>query len=237
MKQQAYEALMNKIGLPADKKKDILTNCLKKAEIKKQRKVSMGIRWAGLSATLAVLAVVVVLGALTPPTQQLGIPLTIKVYAEDTNGEKIYTTLELNQKVKLYPTVSSYDDEFAGFAFDMTLLPGMHVSIAVVDKDGVVLTNQQACGEDYSKIRWAMTAGNDISYIMVFRDESVPEGYKDGTDIPKRKGKSIIWIPNEEGNNYVRLGCYNAEFERVVTFYMEMSEEKGDYYAEIIRMN
>ena len=237
MEQEVYHCLMNKIELTTKRKNDILTNCLKKAEMKKRNKVNIGGRWAGLATALAVLAVVVALGTISPSTQQQGMPLTIKVYAEDANGEKLYTTLELNQKVKLYPAVSSYDDEFTGFAFDMTLLPGMHVAIAVVDEDGRVLTNEEACGEEYDKIRWAMTGGDDVSYIMPYRDESVPEEYKNGTDLPKKKGKSVIWIPNEEGNNYVRLGCYNAEFERVVTFYLEMSEENGDYYAEIIRMN
>lgn len=237
MEYQAYQGLMNKIELTPNKKNDILTNCLKKTEMKKHNKANNVGRWAGLAAALAVLTLVVALGTFSPSTQQQGIPLTIKVYAEDANGEKLYTTLELNQKVRLYPAVSSYDDEFTGFAFDMTLLPGMHVAIAVVDEDGRVLTNEEACGEEYDKIRWAMTGGDDVSYIMPYRDESVPEGYKNGTDLPKKKGKSVIWIPNEEGNNYVRLSCYNAEFERVVTFYLEMSEENGDYYAEIIRMN
>lgn len=237
MEQEVYQGLMNKIGLTAKQKNNILSECLKEANIKKQRKGNIGGQWAGLAAALVILAVVIVLGAFSPSTQQQGIPLVVSVYAEGVNGEKLYTTLELNKKVKLYPAVSSYDDEFTGFAFDMTLLPGMHVALAVVDKDGRVLTNEEACGEEYDKIRWAMTGGDDISYIMPYRDESVPEEYKNGTDLPKKKGKSVIWIPNEEGNNYVRLGCYNAEFERVVTFYLEMSEENGDYYAEIIRMN
>lgn len=237
MECRAYQGLMNKIELTPNKKNEILINCLKKTEMKKYNKANNVGRWAGLAAALAVLALVVALGTFSPSTQQQGIPLTIKVYAEDANGEKLYTTLELNKKVKLYPAVSSYDDEFTGFAFDMTLLPGMHVALAVVDKDGRVLTNEEACGEEYDKIRWAMTEGEDVSYIMPYRDESVPDEYKNGTDLPKKKGKSVIWIPNEEGNNYVRLGCYNAEFERVVTFYLEMSEENGDYYAEIIRMN
>lgn len=237
MEQHVYEGLMNKIELSQNKKKDILTNCLKMAEMKKQRRANISVRWASLAACLTVLVVVVTLGIGSLSIKQQDMPLTIRVYAEDTNGEKIYTVLELNQKVKLFAKVSSYDDEFAGFAFDMTLLPEMYVSIAVVDKDGTALTNQEACGEDYSKIRWALTEGDDVSEIYTFADESVPVGYKDRTDIPKKRGKSIIWMPNEEGNNYVRLGCYNAEFERVVTFYLEMSEEDGDYFAEIIRIN
>ena len=52
---------------------------------------------------------------------------------------------------------------------------------------------------------------------------------------PKLKGSDFIWRPNDKDMNRAIIGVYDEEYDLLAAYYLEITEENGDYYAEVVK--
>ena len=225
------EKLLNAIGNISD---DLIDDAVIVASKKTQP-----ITWMRRLAIAACLCFLIAISAvITPlfggnnPDRPSGNPLVITVYARTADGSLIPTALKVGEKTKLYPATSPYADDFDGYAFDLTLLGAKYVSPCAVDENW----EPKLYPGDSSQydFHWSFTEGDDI--IVVWPDQNGKIILSDDLMQPKPHGSAILWRPNDDGLSRSTIGVYNAEFELLATYYLEISEADGSYYAEIVKI-
>lgn len=170
-------------------------------------------------------------------------PLIITVSAAGENGEKTQKALKLNEKIELYEDKKTWEGEYEGYAFDLTLTEGRYLGLAALDKNleiwrypsNEVLIDGEIWYEPLPgvEIFWAMTLGDEIEVTGVNLTKKNIEDYKSGKFEPWKHGKSLIWVPNDE-MIYELIQCYDENYKVIAEYILKMSEENGKYFAEII---
>ena len=162
-------------------------------------------------------------------------PLVITVYAADENGGSIPTVLNVGEKVKLYPAMSPYAEDFNGFAFDLTLLDAKYVCpIAVTDDWSAKLYSGDSI--EYTGVHWSLTEGDEIYVVRMYEDGTVVRPGEHEFGDPKPHGSEIVWRPNNEGLNRTIINVFDENFELMAQYYLEITEMNGDFYAEIVKI-
>ena len=225
------EKLLNAIGNISD---DLIDDSVIVASKKMQQPI-----WMRRLAIAACLYLLIVIGSIIAPLfggnnpdRPSGNPLVITVYARTADGNLIPTALKVGEKTKLYPATSPYADDFDGYAFDLTLLGAKYVSPCAVDENW----EPKLYPGDSSQydFHWSFTEGDDI--IVVWPDQNGKIILSDDLMQPKPHGSAILWRPNEDGLSRSTIGVYNADFELMATYYLEISKADGNYYAEIVKI-
>lgn len=217
---EEYQALLDGMTAPAE-----LEATVSRAAQRKRKKSR---------AVITALAVACLLFGVLPflNREQAVSPLIITVYSYDENGDMISTELKLGEKVKLYPAVSTEKENFFGRAFDLTLLEGMYLHISVADENWIPVLHM---GEgDDGDIHWSLTEGNEISVIIADEYGNVYQSYKDGTEEPSQHGRALIWRPNDDGMDRCIIECFDRNFNRIVSYCLEITKAGRDYWAEIV---
>ena len=162
----------------------------------------------------------------------------ISVFAQNDEGAIIVTPLNVGEKVKMYPKTSTQLQGFEGYAFDLTLLDAKYVyPIAVTENWEPKLYPGDSTQYTDDDFHWALTEGNDIYVVHRWPDGSpVRPGEHERGD-PSPHGSAIIWRPNNDGLNRTIISVYSEDFELIANYYLEITEEYGEYYAEIVKID
>lgn len=198
------------------------------------------VRWTAIAACLFLLvAVSSVIPSLLGSEQGVNSnPLVITVYARDAEGSLIPTELKVGEKVKLFPATSPYAENFDGYAFDLTLLRAEYVSTCAVDENWMPKLyisdgNRQYISDDFY---WSFTEGDAIRVVAVDKNGDVVSTAEGEQPYIRFHGPSIIWRPNDNGMNRSTISVYNNDFKWIATYYLEITEENGNYYAEVVKI-
>jgi len=166
-------------------------------------------------------------------------PLVITVYAQSEDGSIVPTALKVGEKVKMYPKSSAQWEDFEGYAINLTLLEAKYVYLRAVDENWKSIRYP---GDNYlynfaEDVNWAMTEGSDIWVVHLDLDGKIipPNGNELGS--PKLKGSEIIWRPNNDGHNREIIGVFGEDYELLAVYFLEITEENGDYYAEVVKID
>ena len=169
--------------------------------------------------------------------------LIITVSAAGENGERIEKNLKLGEKIELYEDKKTWEGMYEGYAFDLTLAEGKYLGLAALDENlefwrypsVEVLIDGEIWYEPLPDVEifWALTPGEDIEVIGADLSEKQIKEYKEGKWEPRKHGKSLIWVPNDEMTHDL-IVCYDENYNVIAEYILEMSEENGKYYAEII---
>lgn len=162
-------------------------------------------------------------------------PLVITVYAQDEDGRLIPNALSVGEKVKLSPATSPYAEDFEGYAFDLTLLDAKYVSPCAVDENWKPkLYPGDSSLYLQEGFHWSLTEGNDI--MVVWPDSNGNIIQEDALLRPKPHGSEIVWRPNNVGLSRTTIGVYDDSFQLLCTYYLEITEDSGAYYAQIVKV-
>lgn len=174
---------------------------------------------------------------LIPMKKTIDNPLIITAYAAGLDGSSIPTNLAIGERIQLSSSNFYLDDYYKWFAFDLTLVEGMYLQLSSVDENwNLILDKEIHYSGDIPKTPyWALTEGSDIAIIGTDLNGDVLQAYKDGTAKPRFKDNSMLWRPNDEGINRCIIQCFDSQFKRVVSYYLEITEDSGVYFAEIIK--
>jgi len=201
----------------------------------------MWVRWVAIAACLcllvaASLAIAPHLGGDAPPT---GNPLVISVYAKSEDGTIIPTALNVGEKVKMHPASSTQLEDFDGYAINLTVFDDQYVYLRCVDKNWNTLRfpTNEIYPDTKIEFNWAATEGDDIWVIHLDLDGKVIPPGVDELMSPKRKGSDFIWRPNDKDMNRAIIGVFDEAYELLVVYYLEITEENGDYYAEVVKID
>lgn len=224
------EKILNAIGKLSN---DLIEDAAITSKTKKQRKA-----WAKWTMLAACLCLLIVASSIIVPlfiSEPRINPLVITVYARAEDGSISSTELKLGEKVKLYPATSPHTDSFNGYAFDLTLLGAKYVSPCAVDENWEPKLypgwSYQYTDDDF---HWALTEGSEILVVQVDKNGKVIQS--DYISGPKPHGSAIIWRPNDDGLNRNIIRAYDDNFQLIATYYLEITEVNGDYYAEIVKI-
>ena len=197
------------------------------------------VKWVAMAACLCLLITGgSVIGNMFGEKENINLnPLVITVYAQSEDGTIVPTALKVGEKVKMYPATSPHTENFDGYAFDLTLLDAKYISPSVVTEDWepkLYTGDYQYTDDDF---HWALTAGDDIYVVHRWPDGSAvrPGEHENGDPAPH--GSAIIWRPNDDGLNRNIISVYSEDFELIAKYYLEITEENGDYYAEIVKVD
>ena len=53
---------------------------------------------------------------------------------------------------------------------------------------------------------------------------------------PRLKGSDLIWRPNDKDMNRAIIGVFDENYELLSVYYLEITEESGEYYAEVVKI-
>lgn len=218
---EEYQALLDGMTAPAE-----LEATVSRAAQRKRKKNR---------AVITALAVACLLFGVLPflNREQAVSPLIITVYSYGEDGDMISKKLELGEKVKLYPAVAPYGPQFSGYAFDLTLLGSRYVYPCAVDENWEPKL-YKGSGYTSDDFHWSLSEGNDIIIVRLDKNgDVVREGEYGG---PKPYGSEIIWRPNDDGLSRTILKTYDSSFRLTATYYLEITDIDGDYYAEIVKI-
>ena len=206
------------------------------AELSKNKKPYRSM-WRKIAVVAACLCLVVALLPMFGNEQSASLnPLVITVYAKGEDGTLIPTTLKVGEKVKMYPATSPHAENFDGYAFDLTLLDAKYISPSVVTEDWepkLYTGDYQYTDDDF---HWALTAGDDIYVVHTWPDGSAVRPGEHENGDPVLHGSAIIWRPNDDGLDRNIISVYNDDFELICKYYLEITKNNGDYYAEIVKI-
>ena len=165
-------------------------------------------------------------------------PLVITVYAKSEDGTIVPTALKLGEKVKMYPQKSNWMDDFEGYAINLTVLEAKYVTSLAVDENWETIrypgdSTQYDFDEDCN---WALSQGDDIWWVWLDQDGKVIPPGVDELLSPKLKGSEILWRPNTKGHNRSIIGVFDEEYDLLAVYYLEITEENGDYCAEVVKI-
>lgn len=165
-------------------------------------------------------------------------PLVITVYAKSEDGTIVPTALKLGEKVKMYPQKSNWMDDFEGYAINLTVLDAKYVTSLAVDENWETIrypgdSTQYNFDEDCN---WALSQGDDIWWVHLDQDGKVIPPGADELLSPKLRGSEVLWRPNTKGHNRSIIGVFDEDFKLLTVYYLEITEENGEYYAEVIKI-
>ena len=199
------------------------------------KKATMRFRWKPL---IAACLVICLLGALVPMwrNQPINNPLVITAKAVSVEGQPYTAQLSLGDRIQLVETEFIFEGDNKYYTFDLTLVDGMYLQLSAVDDQWNLKLDKGVhySGEDNVLPYWALTKGNEIAVISTDLDGKVLEAYVNGTAQPRMKGKSMIWRVNEDGMTRCIIDCFNQNFDRVASYYLEIVHINDDYYADIV---
>lgn len=165
-------------------------------------------------------------------------PLVITVYAKSEDGTIVPTALKLGEKVKMYPQKSNWMDDFEGYAINLTVLDAKYVTSLAVDENWETIrypgdSTQYNFDEDCN---WALSQGDDIWWVHLDQDGKVIPPGADELLSPKLRGSEVLWRPNTKGHNRSIIGVFDEDFKLLTVYYLEITEENGEYYAEVVKI-
>lgn len=165
-------------------------------------------------------------------------PLVITVYAKSEDGTIVPTALKLGEKVKMYPQKSNWMDDFEGYAINLTVLEAKYVTSLAVDENWETIrypgdSTQYNFDEDCN---WALSQGDDIWWVHLDQDGKVIPPGADELLSPKLRGSEVLWRPNTKGHNRSIIGVFDENFKLLTVYYLEITEENGEYYAEVVKI-
>ena len=199
------------------------------------QKPTLRYNWKPLVAACLVICL---LGTLVPMrgNQPIDNPLVITVKAVSVEGQSYTAQLTLGDRIQLVETEFFFEGDHKYYAFDLTLVDGMYLQLSAVDDQwGLILDKSiHYSGEETVVPYWALTKGNEIATISTDLDGKVLEAYVNGTAQPQMHGKSMIWRVNDEGMTRCIIDCFNKDFDRVVSYHLEIVQINRNYYAEIV---
>ena len=94
-------------------------------------------------------------------------------------------------------------------------------------------------------IAFCFDAADDYEYFafdlllvdgMFLQLSSVDENWKLILDKEIHYSDEMIWRVNDDGRNRCIIDCFNEDFNRVVSYYLEITERDGLFYAEIVKI-
>lgn len=190
---------------------------------------------AWLSITITICIILCILPYIE--SQPAEHPLVIKAHAIDMDGHEYIATLSLSERVQLSPASSYLIGDYECYAFDLSLIGAKYLSIYIVGEDWIFYPDTSvhyyAGEEDLEIPYWAYSEGDELSFIIGDIDKKAPEGYKDGTLKPFKKGSSLIWRVNSDNMTRCVIDCYDADFNFICTYRLQIIESDEVYYAEI----
>lgn len=231
------ERILNALGKIND---DMIADAKIGAQAKKT--TPQWVRWVAMAACLCLIvtasALIAPLFGGEPGDNTISInPLVITVYAKSEDGTIVPTALKLGEKVKLYAATSPHTENFDGYAFDLTLLEAKYVYPMAVTEDWEPKLypgdSSQYTDDDF---HWALTEGDDIYVVHRWPDGSVVRPGEHELGDPQPHGSAIIWRPNDDGLNRNIISVYSDDFELLAQYYLEITEENGEYYAEVVKI-
>lgn len=165
-------------------------------------------------------------------------PLVITVYAKSEDGTIVPTALKLGEKVKMYPQKSNWMDDFEGYAINLTVLEAKYVTSLAVDENWETIrypgdSTRYNFDEDCN---WALSQGDDIWWVHLDQDGKVIPPGADELLSPKLRGSEVLWRPNTKGHNRSIIGVFDEDFKLLTVYYLEITEENGEYYAEVVKI-
>lgn len=165
-------------------------------------------------------------------------PLVVIAHAVDVDGANYMTALTLGEKIPLAPAVFPHENFKECYAFDLSLVDGVYLQLSSVDQNwNLVLDKEIHSSEDVSNFPyWALVEGSEISVISTDLSGNVLQGYKDGSLLPRMKGNSMIWRPNNAGVNRCIIDCYDTQFIHLRSYYIEITKADNVYYAEVVKI-
>lgn len=165
-------------------------------------------------------------------------PLVITVYAESLDGTTVPVALKLGEKVKMHPTSHAQLEDFDGYAINLTLFEAKYVHLRAVDKnwETIRFPTDEIYADTKLEYNWAATEGDDIWVVHLDAEGKVIPPEADNLLIPKLKGSDFIWRPNDADMNRAIIGVYDEAYNLLATYYLEVTEESGDYYAEVVKI-
>lgn len=217
---------------------DIEDSYINDARIPKKKNTKKAwVRWGTIAACLILILTMFV----APLTNQHAIdnPLVIKAYAIGIDDQSVTVSLSLGERIQLSPNEFCFDadDAYEYFAFDLLLVDGMYLQLSSVDENWELILDKEIHYSDETTLPyWALTEGNEIALISTDVEGNVNQAYKDGTAQPRMKGNEMIWRVNDDGRNRCIIDCFNKDFNRVVSYYLEITEYDGLFYAEIVKI-
>lgn len=165
-------------------------------------------------------------------------PLVITVYAQSEDGTIIPAVLKVGEKVKMHPKTSTQLENFDGYAINLKLFDAKYIYTRAVDKNWKTLLYP---GDSYlyseEDFNWATTEGDDIWWVQIDLDGNVIPSGSNKLESPQLKGSDIIWRPNTKDMNRLIIGVFDEKYELIQVYFLEITGENGDYYAEIVKVD
>lgn len=195
--------------------------------------------WIRLGAAVACIALLlVVCSAPLWNEQPIDNPLIIKAYAVGVNNQEFATNLSLGERIQLSPTEFYFEGDYEYFSFDLSLMDGLYLQLSSVDENWELILDKEIHYSDEETVPpyWALTEGNEIAIISTDLQGNVFQAYKDGSEQPRMKGSAMIWRVNNDGVNRCIIECFDNDFNRIVSYHLEITESNGLYYAEIVKI-
>lgn len=199
------------------------------------------VKWVAMAACLCLLITGgSVIGNLFGEKENINLnPLVITVYAQSEDGKIVPTALKVGEKVKMYPQASTTWDDFEGYAINLTLLDAKYVTGWAVDENWETIrypgdSTQYNFDEDCN---WALTEGDDIWWVWLDQDDKVIPSGVDDILSPKLRGSEVLWRPNNKGHNREIIGVFDEDYKFLYVYYLEITEENGEYYAEVVKID
>jgi len=230
------EKIFNALGKLSD-------DLISEAEIipSAHKNTTLRFRWKPLVAACLVICLFAALITIDGK-QTIDNPLIIKAHAVSVDGQPYIAQLSLNERIQLVETEfffegeNKYENKY--YAFDLTLAEGMYLHLAAVDDQwNPILDKSIHYGDEEANLPcWALKEGNDIAVIGTDLEGNVLDAYVNGTAQPRMKDKSMIWRVNNEGMNRCIIDCFDEDFNCVVSYYLEITECDGLFYAEIVKI-
>ena len=190
--------------------------------------------WIAVSVAICVVLCIVPLWN----SQPSDIPLVIKAYAIDMDGQSYTVNLSLGERIQLSSATFHFEGNYEYCAFDLSLMDGLYLQLSAVDENWELILDKRihVMNEVVSPPYWALTEGTDIAVISTDLEGNVFQEYIDGSKEPRMKGSSLIWRVNNDDMNRCIIDCFDENFSRIVSYYLEISENNGIYFAEIVKM-
>lgn len=195
--------------------------------------------WIRIGAAVACVALLLVVRSAPLWNEQpVNNPLIIKAYAVDINNQEFATNLSLGERIQLSPTEFYFEGDYEYFSFDLSLMDGLYLQLSSVDENWDLILDKGIHGSDEEIVPpyWALTEGNEIAIISTDLQGNVFQSYKDGSEQPRMKGNAMIWRVNNDGVNRCIIECFDNNFNRIVSYHLEITESNGLYYAEIVKI-
>lgn len=227
------ENLFNALGKLSD---DLVAEAAITANARKN--TTQTVRW---KITIAACLVICIIASVVQYMGYLPIenPLVIKAHAVSINGQPYTAQLSLGERIQLVETEFFFEGDNKYYAFDLTLVNGMYLQLSAVDDQWNVILDKSIhySDEETPLPYWALSEGNEIATISTDSDGKVLEAYTNGSAKPRMKGKSMIWRVNKDGMSRCIIDCFDADFVRVASYYLEIVQIDNSIYAEIVSID